>query len=150
MKPLSQTFPGSLRRALLFVFGFFFAMIAAYVAGYITGNEGTSRSGLACLALELGRGDPAFWLLMSAAVLISARTVERKGSPSFPLAFMVFGYALVVLIPFTFQGMPAHPDFVLNACLGLLLGICFGLPKRAFWVPSLAVAAAAQPALGIR
>jgi hypothetical protein len=70
---------------------------------------------------------------MSAAVLISAWKVVRqlRGSPWFPLAFMIFFYAFLLLLPFTFQGIQAYQDFVLNAYLWLLLGILFRLPKLA-------------------
>ena len=73
------------------------------------------------------------WLVMSAAVLISAWRVVRKlkGSPWFPLAFMIFFYAFLLFLPFTFQGMQAYQDFVLNAYVWLLLGILFRLPKLA-------------------
>jgi hypothetical protein len=41
---------------------------------------------------------------------------------------MIFWYAFLLLLPFTFQGMQAYQDFVLNAYLWLLLGILFRLP----------------------
>ncbi len=75
----------------------------------------------------------ALWFVMAAAVLISAWKVVRKlrGSPWFPLGFMIFWYAFLLLLPFTFQGMQAYQDFVLNAYLWLTLGILFRLPKLA-------------------
>ena len=93
----------------------------------------TVESGFGCLVLELGVVGLALWIVMSAAVLISAWKVVRKlrGSPWFPLAFMIFWYAFLLLLPFTFQGMQAYQDFVLNAYLWLLLGILFRLPKLA-------------------
>jgi hypothetical protein len=91
------------------------------------------ESGFGCLILELGIMGLVLWLVMSAAVLFSAWRVVRKlkGSPWFPLAFMIFWYAFLLLIPFTFQGMQSYQDFVLNAYLWLLLGILFRLPKLA-------------------
>jgi hypothetical protein len=66
-------------------------------------------------------------------VLFAAWKVVRKlkGSPWFPLAFMIFWYAFLLLIPLTFQGMQAYEDFVLNAYMWLLLGILFRLPRLA-------------------
>jgi hypothetical protein len=66
-------------------------------------------------------------------VLFAAWKVVRKlkGSPWFPLGFMIFWYAFLLLLPFTFQGMQAYEDFVLNAYMWLLLGILFRLPKLA-------------------
>lgn len=93
----------------------------------------TVESGFGCLVLELGVVGLALWFVMSGAVLISAWKIVRKlrGSPWFPLAFMIFWYAFLLLLPFTFQGMQAYQDFVLNAYLWMLLGILFRLPKLA-------------------
>jgi hypothetical protein len=91
------------------------------------------ESGFGNIILELGIVGLALWFVMSGAVLFSAWKVVRKlkGSPWFPLAFMIFWYAFLLLIPLTFQGMQAYQDFVLNAYLWLLLGILFRLPKLA-------------------
>jgi len=91
------------------------------------------ESGFGNIILELGIVGLALWFAMSAAVLISAWKVVRKlkGSPWFPLAFMIFWYAFLLLLPLTFQGLQAYQDFVLNAYLWLLLGILFRLPKLA-------------------
>jgi hypothetical protein len=91
------------------------------------------ESGFGNIILELGIGGLALWFVMSGAVLFSAWKVVRKlkGSPWFPLGFMIFWYAFLLLIPFTFQGMQAYQDFVLNAYMWLLLGILFRLPRLA-------------------
>jgi hypothetical protein len=75
--------------------------------------------------------------------LSSAWRVVRqlKGTPWFPLAFMIFWYAGLLLIPITFNGIQAYEDFVLNAYFWLLLGILFRLPTLAV---SAQFAAAAQ------
>jgi hypothetical protein len=91
------------------------------------------ESGFGNIIIELGIVGLTLWFVMSGAVLYSAWKVVRKlkGSPWFPLGFMIFWYAFLLLIPFTFQGMQAYQDFVLNAYLWLLLGILFRLPKLA-------------------
>jgi hypothetical protein len=91
------------------------------------------ESGFGCLVLEMGIAGLILWFVMSGAVLISAWRVVRKlkGSPWFPLGFMIFWYAFLLFIPFTFQGLQPYQDFVLNAYLWLLLGILFRLPKLA-------------------
>jgi hypothetical protein len=91
------------------------------------------ESGFGCLILEMGVVGLALWFIMSGAVLFSAWKVVRqlRGSPWFPLAFMIFWYAFLLLLPFTFQGIQAYQDFVLNAYLWLLLGVLFRLPKLA-------------------
>jgi len=80
---------------------------------------------------------------MSFAILLSAWGVVKKlrGSPWFPLAFVIFWYAGLLLVPMTFAGMATYQDFVLNAYFWLLLGILFRLPTLAV---SAQYAAAAQ------
>ena len=104
------------------------------------------ESGFGCLILEMGVVGLALWFIMSGAVLFSAWKVVRqlRGSPWFPLAFMIFWYAFLLLLPFTFQGIQAYQDFVLNAYLWLLLGVQFRLPKLA--QSAQAVANSLQPA----
>jgi hypothetical protein len=82
---------------------------------------------------------------LAAAILISAWRVVRqlKGSPWFPLAFMIFWYAFILLVPLTFEGLQPYQDFILNAYLWLLLGVLFRLPKLA--VDAQSAATAAQP-----
>jgi len=91
------------------------------------------ESGFGTIVIEMGIGGLMLWLLMSAAVVLTAWRVVRslKGTPWFPLAFMIFWYAFLLLFPITFTGMPSYQDFVMNAYLWLLLGILFRLPKLA-------------------
>jgi hypothetical protein len=106
-----------------------------YVARFfhVTPPTDGVESGFGNIVLELGIVGLALWFFMSGAVLFSAWKIVRKlkGSPWFPLGFMIFWYAFLLLIPFTFQGLQAYQDFVLNAYLWLLLGILFRLPKLA-------------------
>jgi hypothetical protein len=91
------------------------------------------ESGFGTLVVEMGIGGLILWLVMSFAILLSAWKVVRKlrGSPWFPLAFMFFLYAGILLLPMTFVGMQAYEDFVVNAYFWLLLGILFRLPTLA-------------------
>ena len=91
------------------------------------------ESGFGTLVLEMGIVGLVLWFVMAAAILISAWKVVRKlrGSPWFPLGFMIFWYAFLLLLPFTFQGMQPYQDFILNAYLWLTLGILFRLPTLA-------------------
>jgi hypothetical protein len=88
------------------------------------------ESGFGAIVVEMGIGGLALWLVMSVAILIPAWRVVRslRGSPWFPLGFMIFWYALILLLPFTFLGLQPYQDFILNAYLWLLLGILFRLP----------------------
>jgi len=91
------------------------------------------ESGFGALVVEMGIGGLILWLVMAGAILISAwRVVVRlRGSPWFPLAFMIFWYAFLLLVPLTFQGLQAYQDFILNAYFWLLLGVLFRLPDIA-------------------
>ena len=81
----------------------------------------------------MGVGGLVLWLIMSTAIVLSAWKVTRflKGSPYFPLAFMIFLYAFILLFPITFAGSQGYQDFIMNAYLWLLLGVLFRLPKMA-------------------
>jgi hypothetical protein len=88
------------------------------------------ESGFGALVVEMGIAGLVLWLVMSFAIVFSAwRVVKRlRGSPCFPIAFVIFWYAGLLLLPMTFAGMQPYEDFVLNAYLWLLLGILFRLP----------------------
>jgi hypothetical protein len=102
------------------------------------------ESGFGTIVLEMGVGGLILWFVMSFAILFAAWRVVKKlrGSVWFPLAFVIFWYAGLLLIPMTFTGMQPYQDFVLNAYLWLLLGILFRLPTLAV---SAQFTAAAQP-----
>jgi hypothetical protein len=95
----------------------------------VTGVE----SGFGTLVIEMGIGGLILWFVMSFAILFSAWQVVKKlrGSPWFPLAFVIFWYAGLLLVPMTFAGIATYEDFVLNAYFWLLLGILFRLPTLA-------------------
>ena len=102
------------------------------------------ESGFGTLVVEMGIGGLLLWFVMSFAILFSAWRVVKKlrGSPWFPLAFIIFWYAGLLLVPMTFAGIATYEDFVLNAYFWLLLGILFRLPTLAV---SSQYAATAQP-----
>jgi hypothetical protein len=95
----------------------------------VTGVE----SGFGTLVIEMGIGGLILWFVMGFAIVFAAwRVVKQlRGSPWFPLAFMIFWYAGLLLFPMTFNGIQPYEDFVLNAYLWLLLGILFRLPTLA-------------------
>jgi hypothetical protein len=117
---------------------------AQYVARFFHVNPPGAgvESGFGALVIEMGIGGLILWLAMSFVIVLSAwRVVKRlRGSPWFPIGFMIFWYAGLLLLPITFAGIQAYEDFVLNAFLWLLLGVLFRLPTLA---PSAQFAAAA-------
>jgi len=94
---------------------------------------GSVESGFGCIVIEMGIGGLILWIVMSIAVLFHAWKVvlRLKGSPWFPLGFMIFWYAFVLLLPMTFSAMTPYQDFIMNAYMWLLLGVLFRLPKLA-------------------
>jgi hypothetical protein len=104
----------------------------------VTGVE----SGFGTLVIEMGIGGLILWFVMGFAIVFAAwRVVKQlRGSPWFPLAFMIFWYAGILLFPMTFNGIQPYEDFVLNAYLWLLLGILFRLPTLALSTQYAAVA----------
>jgi hypothetical protein len=100
---------------------------------HVPPSTGGVESGFGNIVVEMGIVGLLLWFVMAGAVLISAWRVVRKlrGSPWFPLAFMIFLYVFLLLLPFTFVGLQAYEDFVLNAYAWILVGILFRLPKLA-------------------
>jgi len=70
-----------------------------------------------------------------------------RGSPWFPIAFAIYLYAFVLLLPMTFTSMASYEDFVINAYFWTLLGVLFRLPTLPF---SSQFANAPAPAAGTR
>jgi O-antigen ligase len=91
------------------------------------------ESGFGALVVEMGIGGLILWFVMSIAILVSAWKIVKKlkGTPWFPIAFAIFLYAFVLLLPITFTSMVAYEDFVINAYFWTLLGILFRLPSLA-------------------
>lgn len=88
------------------------------------------ESGFGAIVVEMGIGGLILWLVMTMAILLSTWkiVVRLRGSPWFPIAFVVFLYAGFLLVPETVAGIQAYEDFVLNAYFWLLLGVLFRLP----------------------
>jgi hypothetical protein len=124
------------------------ALGGQYVARYFNAKPpvGGVESGYGTLVVEMGIGGLVLWIVMSLAIAVSAwRVVKKlKGSPWFPLAFVIFWYAFFLLFPATFGGIQPYEDFLLNAYFWLLLGVLFRLPTLAL-SQFAANAPAAQP-----
>jgi hypothetical protein len=120
-----------------------------YVSRFFNARSpvGGVESGFGGIIVEMGIGGLLLWFVLAGAILTSGWRVVRqlKGSPWFPLAFMIFWYAFLLLVPLTYEGLQPYQDFILNAYLWLLLGVLFRLPKLALDAQS-AATATAQPA----
>lgn len=111
------------------------ALGGQYVARFFNAKPPVTgvESGFGTLVVEMGIVGLILWIVMSVAILFSAWKVVKKlrGSPWFPLGFVIFWYAFFLLGPATFGGMSAYEDFLLNAYFWLLLGLLFRLPTLA-------------------
>jgi hypothetical protein len=120
-----------------------------YVARFFNARPpvGGVESGYGALVVEMGIGGLLLWIVMSLAITVSAWKVVKKlkGSPLFPLGFVIFWYALFLLFPAMSGGMQAYEDFLFNAYFWLLLGVLFRLPTIALSAQFAANAPAAQP-----
>jgi len=111
------------------------ALGGQYVARFFNAKPPVTgvESGFGTLVVEMGIGGLVLWITMGLAILFSAWKVVKKlkGSPWFPLAFVIFWYAFFLLFPATFGGIQPYEDFLLNAYFWLLLGVLFRLPTIA-------------------
>lgn len=88
------------------------------------------ESGYGELVLEMGIVGLILWIIMSLSVSFSAWKIAKKlkGTPLFPIAFIIFWYVFLVLVPFTYNGLNTYENFVMNAYLWLMLGVLYRLP----------------------
>jgi hypothetical protein len=125
------------------------ALGGQYVARFFNAKPAVIgvESGYGALVVEMGIGGLLLWIVMSVAITVSAwRVVKKlKGSPLFPLGFVIFWYAFFLLFPATFGGIQSYEDFLLNAYFWLLLGVLFRLPSIALAPQFASNAPAAQP-----
>jgi len=88
------------------------------------------ESGFGTLIVEMGILGLLLWLAWVCAALWAGWQVVRRlrGTVYFPVAFAIFWFALLLLLPFTYMGIQPYQNFVMNAYLWLLLGVLFRLP----------------------
>jgi hypothetical protein len=105
------------------------------------------ESGYGTLVVELGIVGLLLWIVMASAIVISAWKVVRRlrGTVWFPIGFVIFWYASLLLFPYTYAGLASYEDFILNCLLWLSLGILFRLPSLALSVQENSLAAAPSP-----
>jgi len=85
------------------------------------------ESGFGALVLELGIVGLLLYLILAAWIVVSAwsAALKLKGTPWFPLGFVIFWYAFLFLFPYLWAGFQSFQDFILNALLWFSLGILF-------------------------
>jgi len=107
-----------------------------YVAkalGVPTSNAGGVENGFGTLIVEMGILGPILWLAWSCAMLYFQWEIVRKMRETvyFPIAFAIFWYNFLMLIPLTYLTIEPYQNFVTNAYLWILTGIIFRLPQLA-------------------
>jgi O-antigen ligase len=111
-------------------------------------NTGVSvENGYGQLVIELGIVGLVLWLVLGAAIALSAWKIVKqlRGSPWFPIAFVIFWLAFLVFFPMGYNSIAFYQDFLVNAYFWILLGILYRLPSL-----SLSSQFAAKPALAPR
>ena len=88
------------------------------------------ENGWGSIVLEMGILGPILWLIWSGSLLYYAWKIVRdlRGTVYFPVALSIFWYAFLLLIPFTYGGLPPYQNYVMNAYFWVLIGILFRLP----------------------
>jgi len=106
------------------------------------------ENGYGQLIVELGIVGLILWIFLSIAISVSAWNVARRlrGTPWFPLGFVIFWYTFTLLIPMSYIAFINYQDYVMNAYLWLLLGILFRLPDIAQQAVELSATARPAPA----
>jgi len=105
------------------------------------------ESGYGTLVVELGIVGLLLWIVMAFAIVISAwkAVLKLRGTVWFPIGFVIFWYASLLLFPYTYAGLASYEDFILNCLLWLPLGILFRLPSLALSVQANSLAATSAP-----
>jgi hypothetical protein len=83
--------------------------------------------------VEMGIMGLVCWIILGIAIAGSAWQLVKKlrGSPWFPMAFVIFWFAVLLFFPMGYSTMAFYQDFLVNSYLWLLLGILYRLPKLA-------------------
>ncbi len=91
------------------------------------------ENGYGQLIVELGLLGLLLWIVLSITVSVSAWRIAKRfrGSPWFPLAFVIFLYAFMLLGPRSYIAFINYQDYLMNSYLWLLLGMLFRLPEIA-------------------
>ena len=89
------------------------------------------ESGFGNLIVELGIVGLILWIVLGFSISLSAWKVvnELRGTPWFPLAFVVFLFSFLLFFPMTFTSFTTYQDFVINAYFWLLLGVLYRLRR---------------------
>jgi hypothetical protein len=93
----------------------------------------SAESGFGTLIKEMGILGAVLWLIFSASLLTHAwKAVKRtRRTMYFPVAFAIFWYAFLLLVPLTIMTISDYENYVMNAYFWILIGMLFRLPHLA-------------------
>jgi hypothetical protein len=91
------------------------------------------ENGYGQLVVEMGVVGLLLWIILGAAVSLSGWKVVKqlRGSPWFPLAFVIFWFSFMLFFPIGYATLSFYQDFLVNAYFWILIGILFRLPNLA-------------------
>jgi hypothetical protein len=107
------------------------------------------ENGYGQLVVEMGIVGLLLWLILGTAACLSAWKIVKqlRGSPWFPIAFVIFWFIFMIFFPMGYNSIVFYQDFLVNAYFWILVGILYRLPHVALSAQFAAeTAQAAQPA----
>jgi len=97
-------------------------------------NIGVSvENGYGQLVIEMGIVGLILWLTLGFSICLSAWKIVKqlRGSPWFPIAFVIFWFVFLVFFPVGYNSIAFYQDFLVNAYFWILVGILYRLPSMA-------------------
>src|SRR5260370_4992686 len=90
------------------------------------------ENGFGTLIIEFGILGLALWLAWTAALLLAQWRVvwKIKGTPHFPIAFLIFLFSFLFLLPFSYMGVPPFHKFFFHTIPLLFARHLFCLSPR--------------------
>ena len=91
------------------------------------------ENGYGQLVIEMGVVGLLLWIVLGATMCLSAWKIVKqlRGSPWFPIAFVIFWFIFLMFFPMGYSGLVFYQDFLVNAYFWILIGILFRLPHLA-------------------
>jgi hypothetical protein len=105
------------------------------------------ENGYGQLVVEMGILGMILWIVLGAALAASAWKLVKslRGSPWFPLAFVIFWFVFLLFFPMGYNSLAFYQDFLVNSYLWFLIGVLYRLPKLALSAQFASQTASPQP-----
>ena len=91
------------------------------------------ENGYGQLVVEMGVVGLLLWIILGASVSLSAWKIVKqlRGSPWFPIAFVIFWFIFLIFFPIGYASLSFYQDYLVNAYFWILVGILYRLPHLA-------------------